>query len=80
MAVGIIIHVSVGKESRTEFFGEENIRIGADEASELQIHTKKIKQEGVWLEFERENGIYRLINFNENLTLKHNKKPLRNFC
>lgn len=79
MAVGIIIHVTVGKEKRTEFFGEDMIRIGSDEASELQIHTKKIKSEGVWLEFEREDNLYRVIDFNENLNFKHNNKPLKRF-
>ncbi len=42
MAVGIIIHVSVGAEKRTEMFSEENIRIGSDDTSDLQIHSPKI--------------------------------------
>lgn len=77
MAEGIIIHVSVGKEKRTEFFGEEYIRIGSDEASELQIHTKKIDVRGSWLTFERENGSYRVVNYRKDLGFEINGRPLR---
>ncbi len=79
MAVGIIVHVTVGKEKRTEFFGEEMIRVGSDETSELQIHTKKIKLEGLWFELELSDGVYRVINFNNKLNLKLNDQPLRRF-
>ena len=39
MATGIIIHITVGGEKRTEFFSEERIRIGSDETCDLQIET-----------------------------------------
>ncbi len=79
MSLGIIIHVSVGNEKRTEFFGEDIIRIGSDETSELQIHTKNIDEHGLWLQLEAEKGVYRIINFNESLDLKLNDSPIRRF-
>ncbi len=79
MAVGIIIHVIVGEEKRTELFSEENIRLGSTEASNLQIHTDKIADDGVWLELALEKGVYRVINFREALNLKLNGEPLRRF-
>ncbi|CAN5557377.1 hypothetical protein BH18ACI1_BH18ACI1_19490 [soil metagenome] len=79
MAVGIIIHVMVGAEKRTEFFTEENIRLGSTEASNLQIHTNKIAAAGVWLELEFEEGVYRVINFQESLNLTLNGIPLHRF-
>jgi len=79
MAVGIIIHVSVGKEKRSEFFGEKNIRIGSSESCELQIHTSKIKTEDVWLELELEDGVYRVIDFNEDLNFKINDTKLSRY-
>ena len=79
MAVGIIIHVIVGAEKRTELFSEENIRLGSTEASNLQIHTDKIADDGVWLELALEKGVYRVINFRESLNLKLNGEPLRRF-
>jgi len=80
MTGGIIIHVSVGAEKRTEFFSEENIRFGTNETCDLQIHTHKIFAAGVWLELELEDGVYRIVNFNEKLGLTLNGKPIHRFA
>ncbi len=79
MAVGIIIHVSVGAEKRTEIFSEENIRLGANESADLQIHTDKIPTKSVWLELAFSDGVYRIINFQESLNLTFNGKPIRRY-
>lgn len=79
MASGIIIHVSVGKEKRTELFTEEHIRIGSDETCDLQIRTNNPEAEGVWVELHREGTGYRLIEYNKNLDLIHNEKPIRRY-
>jgi hypothetical protein len=79
MAVGIIIHVSVGVEKRTEIFSEENIRLGANESADLQIHTDKIPTKSVWLELAFSDGVYRIINFQESLNLTFNGKPIRRY-
>lgn len=78
-AVGIIIHVSVGKEKRTEYFSDERIRIGSNENNDLQIHTDEIDSHDVWLELELTEGVYRVINFKESLNFMLNGKPLRRF-
>lgn len=80
MAVGIIIHVSVGSEKRTELFSEENIRFGSDETCDLQIHTKKISASGVWFELSFDDGVYYFRNINEDLDLMFNGAPLRGFA
>jgi S1-C subfamily serine protease len=80
MATGIIIHVSVGAEKRTEFFSEQNVRIGSTDTSDLQIHNDKIAAaQGVWLDLEFEDGIYRVLHFDKSLELLHNGKPLKRF-
>lgn len=79
MASGIIIHVNVGKEKRTELFSEERIRIGSDETCDLQIRTTKPESDGVWLELFREGTEYRLIEFNKNLDWTLNDKQIRRF-
>ena len=79
MAVGIIIHVTVGKEKRTELFTDERIRIGADEVSDLQIHSPKFNETGLLLELEYAQDIYRIIKFNEKLNLTVNGKPIRRY-
>ncbi|MCY7346188.1 MAG: trypsin-like peptidase domain-containing protein [Pyrinomonadaceae bacterium] len=80
MPVGLIIHVSVGAEKRTEFFSEENIRFGSDETCDLQIHNEKVSAKSIWLELEYADGVYRVINFNESLNLAFNGKPIRRFA
>ncbi len=79
MALGIIIHISVGTERRTEFFSEERLCIGSDEACDLQIHTKLTEDPSVWLQLENTEGIYRVIDFDPKLDLVVNGKPIRRF-
>ena len=79
MAVGIIIHITVGLEKRTEFFSQERIRIGSDEASDLQIHTPATDGEAVWFDLENTDGVYRVIDFNAAFDLTVNEKPIRRF-
>lgn len=79
MAVGIVIHISVGQEKRTEFFSTEHIRFGSDEASDLQIHTTKVAFEGVWFELDWGENEYRITDFNKDLNLTLNGEPLRRY-
>ena len=79
MAVGIIIHISIGTEKRTEFFSDEIIRIGSDESSDLQIRTKQIETSSVWLVLEHSDGIFRIINYDKSLNFTFNGNPLRRF-
>lgn len=79
MAVGIIIHITVGTEKRTEFFSDERIRIGSDESCDLQIHTPHTNGGGAWFDMENADGVYRIVEFNESLGLKVNDNPIRRF-
>src|SRR5437879_5859827 len=79
MAVGIIIHITVGTEKRTEFFSQERIRIGSDESSDLQIHTPNADGSGPWFDLENADGSYRITDFDASLDLKINDKPIRRF-
>ena len=79
MALGIIIHITVGTEKRTEFFSQERIRIGSDEAPDLQIHTPETDGSAGWFDLENSDGVYRVIDFNPSLGLKINDKPIRRF-
>ena len=81
MASGIIIHVTVGEEKRTELFVEEHIRFGSDETCDLQIHTgaASSSSNSIWLELEFSDGVYRITNFLESLNLTLNGKPIRRF-
>src|SRR5438874_264930 len=79
MAVGIIIHITVGTEKRTEFYSQERIRIGSDENSDLQIHTGRLESAANWFDLENADGVFRVVNFDETLGLQINGKPLRRY-
>ncbi|HEV7646071.1 MAG TPA: trypsin-like peptidase domain-containing protein [Pyrinomonadaceae bacterium] len=79
MASGILIHVVVGAEKRTEFFSDERIRIGTEELCNLQIHSKKAPLQGVWLELEKLEDSYRLIDFHPELQAQLNERPLSRY-
>jgi S1-C subfamily serine protease len=79
MAAGIIIHISIGTEKRTEFFSDENIRIGSDERSDLQIRSKQIETSSVWLQLEYSDGVFRITDFDKALNFKFNENPLRRY-
>ncbi|MBA2335967.1 MAG: trypsin-like peptidase domain-containing protein, partial [Blastocatellia bacterium] len=46
---------------------------------DLQIHTKQLETEGLWLELENSDGVFRLTKFDPSLTLTINEKPIRRF-
>lgn len=79
MASGIIIHVNIGKEKRTELFSEERIRIGSNETCDLQIRLPQPETNGIWLEFHREGNEYRIIEFNKSLDFAINDEPIKRF-
>ena len=79
MAVGIIIHITVGAEKRTEFFTEDRVSIGADQNCDLQIHTKQVDAPGMWLELENTDGVFRVTKYGQDLALTLNDKPIRRF-
>ena len=79
MANGIIIHVAVGMEKRTEFFSIEKIRIGSDEFCDVQIQLASDAAVGVWFVLENTEGVYRIIDFEPSLRLTINDKPMRRY-
>src|SRR4051794_35266165 len=80
MATGIIIHITVGSERRTEYFSQERIRIGSDETSDLQIHTPETGSgAAMWFDLENADGLYRITDFDTSLALRINDKPIRRF-
>lgn len=79
MAIGIIIHVSVGQKKKTEFFSEDRLRIGSDESCDLQIQIDDASIPPVWLELENTDGVFRIIKFAPELSLTLNDSPIRRY-
>ncbi len=80
MERGIIIHISVGEEKRTEFFSDEHISIGSDDKSELQIISPKLKKNTVLLELEARGKNYIVLKYDKDANLTLNEKPMRRFA
>ncbi len=76
---GIIIHIAVGNEKRTEFFSQERIRIGSDETADLQIRTTDVEVDGTWFALENTDGVFRIVEFENRLNLLINNNPIRRF-
>ncbi len=77
---GIIIHISVGTEKRTEFFSEERISIGTGEDNDIQIHSSSVETGETWFELELSEGDYRIVNLNKALKLTYNNnQPVRRY-
>ena len=79
MAVGIIIHITVGTEKRTEFFSQDRIKIGSDDTSDLQIHARGAATPDLWFALESTDGVFRIIEFDASLDLRVNDKPIRRY-
>ncbi len=79
MATGIIIHITVGAEKRTEFFPDERIRIGSDETCDLQVMAPGMAERSLWFEIENSDGMYRVVEFDDAVGLKINEQPLRRY-
>ena len=80
MAAGIIIHIAVGKEKRTEFFSDERISVGTSEDNDIQIHSNSLEPRETWFELELSEGDYRVVNLNKSLKLTYNGgQPMRRY-
>jgi S1-C subfamily serine protease len=80
MAAGIIIHISVGTEKRTEFFSDERISVGTDEQNDIQIHSNSFESSETWFELELSEGDYRIVSLNKSLKLTYNdSQPVRRY-
>lgn len=73
MRTGIIIHISVGNEKRTEIFSEERIRIGSAETDDIQIRSKSVDTNETWFELEKTGSAYRIVNINQSVGLIFNE-------
>jgi S1-C subfamily serine protease len=80
MAAGIIIHISVGTEKRTEYFSEERISLGTDENNDIQIHSNSLEPSETWFELELSDGDYRIVNLSKSIKLTYNdNQPVRRY-
>ncbi|HYJ47333.1 MAG TPA: trypsin-like peptidase domain-containing protein, partial [Pyrinomonadaceae bacterium] len=80
MASSLVIHIAAGEDKHTEVLSQDRIRIGASDDCDLRLRAASLPPEanptGIILELGRTNGHYRVKDFDQNLNLTHNGKPL----
>src|SRR3989442_5031439 len=80
MATGLVIHISAGKDKHTEVLTDEHIRIGSRDDCDLRLRLSSLPKstapDGIVLELARSNGYYRVIGFDQSLSLTRNGSPL----
>jgi S1-C subfamily serine protease len=80
MATGLVIHIASGKDKHTEVLTDEHIRIGSRDDCDLRLRLSALPRnaadDGIVLELARSNGSYRVIDFDQSLSLTRNGGPL----
>ena len=78
MANGLVIHIEVGAERHTDVLSSERIRIGTDPDCAPRLQPDLFaKPPGLLLELLFTDGHYRVADFNPDLAIMHNDRPLR---
>src|SRR5687767_7008395 len=79
MSTGLVIHISSGDDRHTEILSDDSVRIGASENCDLRLRSSslpKTANNDVLLVLSRENGSYRVTDFNSTVPLTLNGQPL----
>ena len=80
MANGLVIHISAGEDRHTEALSQDTILIGAGDDCDVRLLPSYFPEDytpnGNILELIRGNTSFRVKNFDKNLSIFHNNKPL----
>jgi serine protease Do len=82
MTDGLVIHIANGLDKHTEVLMHDRIRIGTGEECNLRINSALLPAnggQGVLLELGRNNGYYRVTDFDPSAEITHNGDRLENF-
>ena len=79
MSTGLVIHISSGDDRHTEILSDDSVRIGASESCDLRLRSSSLPKTAantVLLELSRENGSYRVTDFDPAQALTLNGEPV----
>ncbi len=82
MTDGLVVHIANGLDKHTEVLMQDRIRIGASEDCNLRISSALLPSggtQGVLIELGRNNGYYRVTDFDPSVEITHNGARLENF-
>jgi len=80
MATGLVIHISSGEDRHTDILSDDNLRIGACDTCDLRLRASSLPKSAanaVLLELSRQNGSYRVTNFDPSIALTQNGQLFR---
>jgi S1-C subfamily serine protease len=79
MSTGLVIHISSGDDRHTEILSDDLVRIGASESCNLRLRSSSLPKSAantVLLELSRQNGSYRVTDFDPAPALTLNGQPV----
>lgn len=76
MAGGLVVHITNGDERHTEVLPHERVLIGPGEGCHIRLGTELLSQSDVLLELNRQNGNFRVGEFDPEIGITLNGRPL----
>jgi S1-C subfamily serine protease len=76
MAGGLVVHITSGEERHTEVLSQERILIGPGEACHIRLGSDLLSDSSVMLELARQNGHFRVSEFDPEIGITLNGRPL----
>jgi S1-C subfamily serine protease len=76
MSSGLVVHITNGQERHTEVLSQERVLIGPGENCHIRLGSDLLSGSSVLLELERRNGHFRVSEFDPEIGITLNGKPL----
>jgi S1-C subfamily serine protease len=76
MAGGLVVHISNGSERHTEVLSQERVLIGPGEGCHIRLGSDLLTDSSVMLELARQNGHFRVNEFDPEIGITLNGRPL----
>ncbi|HYH84575.1 MAG TPA: trypsin-like peptidase domain-containing protein [Pyrinomonadaceae bacterium] len=76
MAGGLVVHIANGKERHTEVLSQERVLIGPGENCHIRLGSDLLTGSTVLLELSRQNGNFRVAEFDPEIGITLNGRPL----
>ncbi|MFL6285211.1 MAG: trypsin-like peptidase domain-containing protein [Pyrinomonadaceae bacterium] len=76
MAGGLVVHITNGEERHTEVLPQDRVLIGPGEGCHIRLGTELLSDSDVLLELNRNNGHFRVGEFDPEIGITLNGRPL----
>src|SRR5919107_3870443 len=76
MAGGLVVHITTGQERHTEVLSQERVLIGPGEGCQIRLGSDLLTGSDVMLELARHNGSFRVGEFDPEIGITLNGRPL----